>query len=117
MTATFDHEGVAVVHLAAARQPVRRRDAPVRWLHRGCKRFRARLDTGASAITLAVSLSNVLRTPQRRALGGAGNLRLQFTQLGCGEPYLAGKRLAVMKAALSGAAISFSPCWAVTSTK
>ena len=52
-----------------------------------------------SAITFAASRSKSPAQP-KRALGGAGDLRLQLAQLGGGETHLAGERLTVNKDAV-----------------
>ena len=117
MAAAAYDEGMAVVDLRArivafrGKLGERARHIETR------KRLGAFLDVGALRDHAGGQPLENLQLQSERALGGAGDLRFEFAQFGGGEADLAGERLAVDEGALSGAAISRSPCWAVTSTK
>ena len=59
------------------------------------ERLGGRLDRGAAAATPRREIVEGLELDAERALGGAGDLRLELAKLGGGEAYLAGERLAV----------------------
>ena len=58
-----------------------------------------------------------LKLEVERAVGGVGDFRFELAELGGGESDLAGEGLAVNEGRAERRPRSFSPCWAVTSTK
>ena len=95
MTATFDHEGMAVVdqraRVIAFRRQMRERACDIET----GERPGTILDVGALGHHAGNKTLEDLQLKPERAVGGAGDFRFEFAQLGGGETDLARERLPV----------------------